>query len=228
MSRTMRLTRELVDLIPASIEDPGIDDMEASFITDNYHQKTADEVMANLPENGDLWVFAFGSLIWKPRFTQDARRAARVDGWQRNFCMGPDKRYRGSPDRPGYMLSLVEGGVCDGVVLRMAGDSIGTELLAMIETEPPIPPVWLNAETSDGPVLCIGFVCPDAMRDVLGNPTPQEKIESLATAVGMLGSMPDYVLNTAQCLEEAGIHDPYLWEVQEQVAAFLENEVQRS
>jgi len=218
----MRLTRELIDLIPATIEDPGIDDLEAGFIVDNYHQRTADEVRANLPGDGKLWVFAFGSLIWKPRFSYDERRVARVDGWQRNFCMGPDKRYRGSPDRPGYMLSLVEGGSCDGVVFCLAKDNAETELFEMIKTEPPLPPVWLDAKTSEGSVRCIAFVCPQSAFEFLGNPTPEQKIESLATSVGMFGSMPDYVFNTVQCLEEAGIHDPYLWETQERVAEYLE------
>lgn len=219
---SMRLTRELVDLIPAWIEDPGIDEMEARFITDNYHQRTADDVIANLPKDGALWVFAFGSLIWKPRFTHDERRVAQVDGWRRSFCIGPDKRYRGSPDRPGYMLSLVEGGSCEGVVLRMAAQTLKSELLEMIQTEPPLPPVWLDARTDEGTVRCISFVCPPSAFEFLGKPSPAEKIESLATAVGMLGSMPDYVLNTVHCLELAGIHDPYLWEMQEKVAAHLE------
>ncbi len=218
----MRLTRELVNLVPATIEDPGPDALETEWTTDNYHQKTAENVLANLPDSAELWVFAFGSLIWKPRFTHDERRVARVDGWQRSFCMGPDKRYRGNPEQPGYMLSLVEGGSCEGVVYRMAREAIDSELLAMIESEPPIPPVWLDAETAEGNVRCIGFVCPKNMMEHLGNPTEEERLKCLATGVGMYGSMPDYVFNTVQCLEEAGIHDPYLWEMQELVAEHLE------
>ncbi len=218
----MRLTRDLVDLIPANIPDPGIDPLEAEFAADNYHQRTAADVLASLPEDGQLWVFAYGSLIWKPRFSHDQRRLARVTGWQRNFCMGPDKRYRGSPDLPGYMLTLVEGGSCQGVVFRMSPEAAKTELLAMIETEPPIPPVWLDAETPEGKVRCIAFVCPQTAFEFLGNPSPAEKIKSLATAVGKFGSMPDYIYNTVRCLEDAGIHDPYLWETQDQVASHLE------
>ncbi len=136
--------------------------------------------------------------------------------------MGPDLRYRGNPEQPGYMLSLVEGGSCEGVVLRMSPTVVETELLAMIESEPPFPPVWLDVETSQGAVRCIGFVCPEMAFEFLGNPTAEEKIESLAKGVGMYGSMPDYVFNTVKCLEEAGIHDPYLWEMQEKVAEYLE------
>jgi glutathione-specific gamma-glutamylcyclotransferase len=222
VKKPIQLTRDLVDLIPASIPDPGVGALEASLTTDNYHQRTADEVMENLPENGELWVFAFGSLIWKPRFSHDQRRVARVTGWQRSFCLGPDTRYRGSPDLPGYMLSLVEGGSCEGVVLRMAREVAKTELLAMIETEPPIPPVWLEAETAQGQVRCIAFVCPQEAFEFLGDPSPEDKIKSLSTAVGKLGSMPDYIYNTVRSLEEAGIHDPYLWQTQQQVAAYLE------
>lgn len=217
----MRLTRELVDLIPANIPDPGPAALETEWATENYHQKTADSVLGMLPDDGELWVFAFGSLIWKPRFTQGERRNAKVDGWQRNFCMGPDTRYRGNPDQPGYMLSLVEGGSCEGVVFRMAKEVLETELLEMIESEPPIPPVWLDAATPEGNVRCIGFVCPEMAFEILGRPTPEEKIKCLSTGVGKFGSMPDYIFNTVQCLEEAGIHDPYLWEMQALVAEYL-------
>ncbi len=218
----MRLTRELVDLIPAKIEDPGPMANVLELEADNYLQRTTDDVLANLPDDDDLWVFAYGSLIWRSRFTRDARRNARVDGWQRKFCLGPDTRYRGNPDAPGYMLSLLKGGQCEGVVLRMAKDVRDTELLSMIETEPPLPPVWIDAQTPEGTVKCIAFVCPDSFLEELGKPSPEELVKCLATAVGMFGSMPDYVLNTVQCLEESGIHDPYLWEMQERVAEYLE------
>jgi len=187
-----------------------------------------DNILANRPEDGELWVFAFGSLIWKPRFIHDQRLHGRVDGWQRSFCMGPDTRYRGNPDQPGYMLSLVEGGQCEGVVFRMDEEKLKGDLLTTIQSEPPIPPIWLDAQTPQGSVRCIGFVCPQSALELLGKPTPDEKIRCLATGVGMYGSMPDYVLNTVQSLQEAGIHDPYLWEIQEKVANYLKDMKQQT
>lgn len=222
MKRKLRLTRELVGRIPATIADPGPIAGEVEITRDGYHQRTADDILANIPQDGALWVFAFGSLIWKPRFSHEERRTATVQGWQRAFCLGPDTRYRGNPDAPGLMLSLDAGGACDGIVLRMAKKDRNAELVAMLETEPPIPPIWTDAQTPEGTVRCIALVCPRLSGAYIGDLTPEEIADRISVAVGIYGSMPDYLLNTAQHLEDAGIHDPCVWQMQDLVAERLE------
>jgi cation transport protein ChaC len=63
---------------------------------------------------GDMWVFAYGSLIWRPGFDFSARRKAVVVGWRRRLCIY-SHHYRGTADRPGLVLGLDEGGECAGV-----------------------------------------------------------------------------------------------------------------
>jgi cation transport protein ChaC len=218
----MRLTRSLVDLLPEAIEDPGPMAMVSGMEDNDYHQRTARDILDNRDDDGELWVFAYGSLIWKPRFTHVERRHAVVDGWQRSFCLGPDTRYRGNPDAPGVMLSLIQGGRCEGIVFQMAQDTLETELIAMLESEPPIPPAWIDAETEAGIVRCITHVCPPSFTGHIDGMSSEDIADLLQAAVGMLGSMPDYLYNTVRNLEEVGIHDPYLWQMQELVAQRLE------
>lgn len=218
----LRLTRALVDLLPENVPDLGPIDAEEAALGVDYHERTADAVMKARPDDGALWVFAIGSLIWKPRCDYIERRWARVDGWHRAFCLGMDTRYRGNPDAPGLMLSLDCGGSVEGAVFRLNPQTAASELLEIIRTEPPEPPVWVNAHTREGRVSAIAFVCPQDFRGYQGHFTPDEVADYLSHAVGMLGSMPDYLLQTVEHLEEAGIHDPYLWDMQDRVAARLE------
>lgn len=222
MKKPMRLTRELVNLIAATVDDPGESEREAALEQGNCYETTTKDILARLPDDGELWVFAIGSLIWKPRFEHVERRVARLMGWQRSFCLGPDTRYRGNPDAPGLMLSLDIGGHCDGVVFRLKKETQAADLLALLEVEPPIPPVWGDAKTEDGNVRCIAFNLPRDSVAYVGGLNHNEVADLLSIAVGKFGSMPDYLLNTIEHLEECGIHDPYLWEMQELVAERLE------
>lgn len=218
----LRLTRDLVNRLPERVPDPGPIALEEEHTGENYHERAAQDVMSALPEDGALWVFAIGSLIWNPRCDFAERRKARVEGWQRSFCLGPDTRYRGNPHAPGLMLALDEGGFVDGVVFRLKPETAATHLLEVIRTEPPFPPAWVEARTDEGPVRAIAFVCPRDSAAYQGHHGPDEVADILSRAVGMLGSMPDYLLNTIEHLEAAGLHDPYLWDMQARVAARLE------
>lgn len=220
--REMRLTRELVDRLPASIDDPGPIPMQAVMEPKGYHERVAAQIMADQPDDGGLWMFTFGSLIWKPRSRHVERRRALVKGWHREFCLGSDTRYRGNPDAPGLMLSLVEGGECEGIVFRLEPEGLKDNLLPVLKTEPPIPPAWVNAETDRGAVRAIAFVCHKDVPAYVGDLDDEQTADRLCAAVGMWGSMPDYLYNTVRHLEEAGIHDPYLWRMQELVAERLE------
>jgi len=222
MRRTLRLTRALVEKIPATIPDPGPMAEIADVQNEDVQRQTLRDVLATRPDPEQFWVFAFGSLMWKPDFTFREQRRARVIGWHRAFCIGPDTRYRGNPDSPGIMLSLDGGGTCDGVAFRLHEDDLQACLASLIEREPPIPPEWVHAETDAGPIHALAFVCAPGGRGYIGDLTPEEIARRIAPAVGIFGSMADYVLNTATHLEAMGIHDAGIWQMQELVAEELE------
>ncbi len=68
---------------------------------------------------GDIWFFAYGSLMWDPGFEHDEARPALLGGYHRAFCVHSEI-YRGTPARPGLSLGLDRGGSCRGLALRVA------------------------------------------------------------------------------------------------------------
>lgn len=222
MARTLRLTRELVNKIPATIPDPGPILEIAERQSDEVQTQTLQSVLETRPDPGAFWIFAFGSLMWKPDFDFVEQRRARVRGWQRSFCLGPDTRYRGNPDDPGIMLSLEPGGSCEGVAFRLGEAGLPDRLMTLIKREPPIPPEWIEAETENGTISTLAFVSIPEFRRYVADKSVEDIARQIAPAVGIYGSMADYVRNTASHLEEMGIHDPLVWQMQELIARELE------
>jgi glutathione-specific gamma-glutamylcyclotransferase len=218
VARHLRLTRELVNRLPDRIEDPG--PMGRKPVPDEFYGQVGSEILARA-QGGPLWVFAFGSILWKRRFAVVEERAAVVRGWHRKFCLGPDTRYRGNPAQPGVMLSLDRGGQCRGMVLRM--DCAGREaaLDDLLRNEPPVPPAWVRARTPEGEVQAIAFVINRDFEGYCGGISDCEVADRLASSVGMRGSMAEYLFNTITHLEAMGIHDAYLWRMQALVAERL-------
>ena len=67
----------------------------------------------------DLWLFAYGSLMWRPGFAYEEARRARLTGYRRCFCIY-SVHHRGTPERLGMVLGLDRGGVCEGIAYRIA------------------------------------------------------------------------------------------------------------
>ena len=120
------------------------------------------------------------------------------------------------------MLSLDRGGSCEGIVYRLDEARLPADLAMLIEREPPIPPEWIEVDTASGRVSALAFVCIPGGQGHIADMTPAAIARQIAPAVGLFGSMADYVLNTASHLEEMGIADPAVWQMQDLVAAELE------
>ncbi len=81
-------------------------------------------------QDQDIWVFAYGSLMWNPGFAYAEARPARLMGYHRAFCIY-SVHYRGTQKRPGLVLGLDRGGTCDGIAYRLAPE-IAAETLAYL------------------------------------------------------------------------------------------------
>lgn len=219
--RRMRLTPELVARVSRQIADPGPMPHQIA----PSEQQVAATVRAIISEASSteaIWFFAFGSLIWKPGCDFVERRVALAHGWHRAFCLGWDTRYRGNKDAPGLMLSLDRGGQCKGVAFRVPPDATESNLDQLVRREPPFPLRWLNLKTEEGPIRAFAFVIDRKSGRYIGGLSAEAVADVLAKAVGMWGSMAEYLHSTVEHLEDLGIHDKQLWLLQEMVAERIE------
>lgn len=227
--RQMRLTPELVAKVPPASGNYSAENFMAGrrVATDADHDEMVHAILGDTPSPEYLWVFAYGSLIWNPGFGFVERRTALANGWHRSFCLGWDKWFRGSDERPGLMLALDRGGRCKGVAYRLPHDAVTANLTALVKREVhviphPFPPRWIDLVTTDGPVRALTFAMDRQSGNYVAGLTPEEVADALALAAGQWGSMAEYLFNTVAHLEELGLHDTRLWHLQELVAARIE------
>ena len=170
-------------------------------------------------------IFAYGSLIWNPGFAVQASRRATAHGWHRDFSILLD-HFRGTPEQPGLMLALAEGGSCEGLVLDMAE---GTETEAMVEVlrrelvaqELARNACWIEVETERGTEQALTFYAPPVATTAAGLPI-EGQAALLARANGPAGSGADYLRRTVQALQDNGLRDPYRWELERLVAGEID------
>ena len=112
---TIALTEDLLARIDHRIEDAGPASGLRS-LEDRDYAAIRKQLLAARPR--DVWVFAYGSLLWNPCFEFVEERPATVHGWHRRFSLWLT-RWRGTRERPGLMLALDRGGSCRGVVYRL-------------------------------------------------------------------------------------------------------------
>jgi glutathione-specific gamma-glutamylcyclotransferase len=222
--RQMYLTPEVVALVPPHTGETGLLAGRSDRNTDEDLAVVAQRLVEGTPASGEVWVFAYGSLIWNPDFDLVEERLATVRGWHRSFCLGWVRIYRGTPERPGIMLALDRGGSCRGVVFRLPPEAVMDNLMRLLRREMPLkrkspPPArWVTAATDQGPVRAIAFPISRQSDAYLPGLTEDVIVEALATAAGERGSMAEYLHSTVSHLEDRGIHDQYLWRLQELVA----------
>jgi cation transport protein ChaC len=127
-------------------------------LTDEEREATRREALAG--REGDLWVFAYGSLMWDPAIAIAEIRTATLHGWHRRFCL-KSQVGRGSAERPALMAALDQGGVCHGLALRIPAEHVDreTEILWMREmVAAAYVPTFVPVATPQGHIEALTFV----------------------------------------------------------------------
>lgn len=225
--RRMLLTQELVARVAPYDGETGRLAGRSDLPSDAEYAAAVAELLAGAPPSREVWVFAFGSLIWTPGFDYVEERLGTLQGWRRSFCIGWVRIYRGTPERPGLMLGLDRGGSCRGVVFRLPPEAVERNLGLVVRREHPLRwdelhMRWMSVRTDAGPVRALAVLTGRSHRAYLPGLSEDAIVEALATAAGERGSMAEYLRSTVEHLEARGIHDRYLWRMQERVAARLE------
>ncbi len=173
---------------------------------------------------GDIWFFAYGSLMWDPGFDFVERRAALVRGYHRRFCVDSTV-YRGTPDRPGLVLGLDRGGACRGLAYRIAASGRAAAALH-IERRELAEDIYLlrevALETAAGRVrgytLVVDRGTPYYARGLAG----EEEARRIATCRGERGTNAAYLDDTIARLEALGVRDRGLLALRRRVRMAVE------
>ncbi|HEX5736915.1 MAG TPA: gamma-glutamylcyclotransferase [Hydrogenophaga sp.] len=157
----------------------------------------------------DLWVFAYASLVWRPEFEAVEQRMARVHGHHRCLQMW-SRVNRGTPERPGLVFTLLPGGSCSGLALRVPHEQVETLMPTLWAREMPNPvydPKWLLCHTAQGPVRALAFTLSRRSPSYTGHLSPERYREIFTHSRGRYGTTLDYARQTFEGLLKHGIHD---------------------
>jgi cation transport protein ChaC len=186
-------------------------------------------VLAGACPDADVWVFGYGSLIWNPLFHFEERRRATLRGFHRRFCLW-SVMGRGSPERPGLVLGLDNGGACCGLAYRLPAGKALEELKLLWRREMVVGsyvPRWARVETAPGEpggkcveeLRALAFVVNHQHPNYAGRLALDAVAQALAAARGHLGSSADYLFHTVDALAAHGLRDGHLERVRDRVRA---------
>lgn len=174
------------------------------------------------PPGEPLWVFAYGSLMWRPGFPVAERQAALLHGWHRSFCLY-SWRHRGTPERPGAVLGLDRGGACKGIVYRVP-HAATEETLAYLWDREMVNYVYhprrLAVRLPGGRrETALAFVVDQRSPQYCGRLPPEALAALIRQGVGQSGRAADYFMDLLAHLRELGIRDHGLEALRALVAA---------
>jgi glutathione-specific gamma-glutamylcyclotransferase len=171
-------------------------------------------VLERWDRRSPLWVFGYGSLIWKPELAFDRRLAARIHGYHRRLCLW-SRVNRGTPECPGLVAGLDRGGSCAGVAYRIPGSEVPAQFEQLWEREmfmASYAPRWLLCRLVDGtPVPALAFVVRHDAPNYAGRLSEAEVLDVFRRgSCGRFGTSLEYLVNTVRSLHEHGLRDPHL------------------
>ena len=160
----------------------------------------------------DIWVFGYGSLIWNPLITFEEKLFGRLYGYHKRFCLWT-RLGRGSPEEPGLVLALDNGGSVRGVVFKIAAERAAQEMDILWRREMinnSYNPKWLNVHTQEGIKTALCFVVRHDSPGFAEKMSDEKTADVIARATGFLGPCCQYLFETSDALKQAGINDPTL------------------
>ena len=218
----MQLTRDLIDRrhpqpVPLDVD-------RSTDVPDAQLRMDLRRALANRGSADEgLYVFAYGSLIWRPEVEPEAECIGTLYGYHRRFCLH-QIRSRGTPDNPCLMMALDRGGACRSVL----------HWFSKADLEEKVWPIWRREMRGNGYQarfvkvrsgshihLALTFVANRTGPRYLGKLPTAKAAEYLACGCGPRGACAEYLLHTMSALRSRGIRDVGLQALERSVAAHL-------
>jgi cation transport protein ChaC len=167
------------------------------------------------PDSTDIWVFGYGSLMWRPGFEFLERVEARLIGAHRALCVY-SFYHRGTAERPGLVLGLDRGGACRGIAYRVAG-ALRTETIAYLRAREQVTMVyresirriWLKGEPERA-VSALCYMVDRSHPQYAGRLSLDQQLHHVRQGHGHSGANRDYVIATVAALESLGLRETEL------------------
>lgn len=159
----------------------------------------------------NLWVFGYGSLMWRPGFQFIRREIALLRGYHRRLCVYSHV-HRGTPEQPGLVMGLDRGGACTGIAFEVRGED-AEATIDYLRAREQVTSVYLERQvsvtlTSRGkPIRATTYIVDRAHRQYVPKISDEDQLPFILKGVGVSGRCVDYVTATAEHLRELGIHD---------------------
>ena len=191
---------------------PSIDSF--SLLNDAQRQESLEKSLKQCQwqPHQDVWVYGYGSLIWRPEFDFIEKRFATLRGHHRSLCLW-SRVNRGTPEKPGLVFGLDRGGSCRGMAYRLPAKTIPDtfqRLWAREMSTGAYIPKWLRCSTPMGDISTLCFVVNRQAVSYVPKLEINQTLEIITRAQGRYGPCTEYVLQTHQALEAAGIRDKRL------------------
>jgi cation transport protein ChaC len=161
----------------------------------------------------DLWVFGYGSLMWRPDFPYLEIRPATLVGAHRALCVY-SWVHRGTRESPGLVLGLDRGGSCRGLAFRVASAD-AARVVGILRAREQVTAVYLERRRPirfrDGAAAtALTYLVDRRHQQYAGKLDLETQLAIVTSAQGGSGANRDYVVNTAAHLAELGIRDEAL------------------
>ena len=213
-----RLSRERLEELDRSARENGYG--ESWRLTDDAREATRTAALNG--RKGDLWIFAYGSLMWDPAIHIVEIRTGMLQGFHRRFCL-KSHIGRGSREKPALMAGLDDGGSCTGLAFRVPAETVDreTKILWMREMiAGTYVPTMVPIATPQGNIEALTFVMNrNSSRYVRLD--LEETARIIATGRGVRGTCLEYLENLAERLDLLGLHDADIAELRARVRQLL-------
>jgi len=159
------------------------------------------------------WIFAYGSLLWRPGFEFKKKKKASVLGWERRLWHSSTD-HRGTPDLPGRVAAIVpmETGVCEGLVYGISDSKWEETIEYLDEREKNGYESMLISVDVEGLGLMEAITYRSKSEEgwVVLDEKDEELIYFFLNAAGESGKNLDYLMTLGSTLDQLGIKDRHV------------------